>query len=297
MRGERWCGRLGVMTTAEARGRAQKDTGPGRLVVVVPVAAGVAPSPRAVEVLAGAAVVAWEDTPRAAHLLHVAAVAASRRRAVDEASDGADLVGRVADGEVVALVADLATPGVSAVVARLVGAVVDAGLVIEVAPAPLDAMAALVASGLATDHIAVEGPLPRQGAARATRLAQLAADRRTTAVPVPDDVRGAVAAVAATCGAGRPVAVAPAGSDVWRGTAAGAAAWAADRSGDDPVVLVVGPATAAEPPDRDDDAVRAALRDARDRGLSPGRAAAEVAAALGRPRREVYALGAAEDET
>jgi len=63
------------------------------------------------------------------------------------------------------------------------------------------------------------------------------------------------------------------------------------------VVLVVAgaPDTAgAEAPD--DAAVRAALRAARARGLSPGRAAAEVAAATGRPRRQVYALGAEPDD-
>ena len=43
-------------------------------------------------------------------------------------------------------------------------------------------------------------------------------------------------------------------------------------------------------------AVLVALRAARAQGLSPGRAAAEVAAALGRPRREVYALALEADE-
>jgi hypothetical protein len=60
------------------------------------------------------------------------------------------------------------------------------------------------------------------------------------------------------------------------------------------VVIVVGGA-AGTGPDEGDAAVRAALRAARAQGLSPGRAAAEVAAALGRPRREVYAL-ALDDE-
>ena len=50
--------------------------------------------------------------------------------------------------------------GTSVPAARLVGAVVDAGLPVEVVPAPVAAVAALVASGLATDHIAVDGVLP-----------------------------------------------------------------------------------------------------------------------------------------
>jgi 16S rRNA (cytidine1402-2'-O)-methyltransferase len=243
---------------------------PGRLVVVADPGAG-EPSARATEVL-------------------------GRADRVDGDADVADVVARVAGGATVALVTS-GGPSPSVGVARLVGAVVDAGLVVEVVPAPLAAVAALVASGLATDHVAVEAPLPPDGPDRATRLAALAVEPRTTALPVAaEDVVATLAAVATACGSDRPVAVA--GDDVWRGTAAAAATWAAGRPHERDVVLVIGGAPEVDDRgDPGDEAVLTALRDARARGLSPGRAAAEVAAATGRPRREVYALGAAEDGT
>jgi 16S rRNA (cytidine1402-2'-O)-methyltransferase len=187
-----------------------------------------------------------------------------------EAADTATVVEQVAGGATVVLVA----PGPSAAVAGVVAAVVDAGLPVEVVPAPAAPVAALVASGRPTDRFAVEAPLPPSGPERAARLAALAGDRRTTVLPVPAADRAATLAdVAAACGPDRPV----------------------DATTDGFLVVAGAPETDPDAEPATDDAVRAALRDARDRGLSPGRAAAEVAAALGRPRREVYALGA-EDE-
>lgn len=286
---------------------------PGRLVVVAAPLGGVADlSPRAVHALGHADVVWAEDGTDG--LVAEAAGSAPNRLAPD--TDVAAVVERIGTGATVVLVTAAGTPGTSEPAARLVGAVVDAGLPIEVVPAPVAAVAALVVSGLATDHIAVDGVLPPAGPERAARLAELAGERRTTALT---EDGGRLAAtltdVAAACGPDRPVAVAgpgkppparpvPPGSpgspgralaEVWRGTAADGAAWAAGRPLAGEVVLVVGGASDVAVPEGDD-AVRAALRAARDRGLSPGRAAAEVAAALGRPRREVYALALADDE-
>ena len=269
------------------------DPAPGRLVVVAPPPRGYGPSARAVEVLGTAARVWWEDAPQAVGLLEGAAVPTDRRSPIDARTTPATVVAEVAAGAAVALV------GVGPTVAPTVAAVVDAGLPVEVVPAPVATVTALVASGLATDHVAVECALPPAGAARAARLAALAAATRTTAVPLTGaDLVAALADLVAVSGPERPVAVtADVGGETWRGTAVAAAAWAATRDPSGDVVLVVGgvPAVPAVP-DHGDEAVREALRAARARGLSPGRAAAEVAAALGRPRREVYALGA-EDGT
>jgi len=272
---------------------------PGRLVVVAAPLGGVADlSPRAVHTLGHAEVVWAEDGTDS--VVPDGAGSAPHRLAPD--TDVAAVVERVTTGATVVLVTAAGAPGPSEPVSRLVGAVVDAGLPIEVVPAPVAAVAALVVSGLATDHIAVDGVLPAAGAQRVARLAELAGERRTTALTeVGGRLAATLADVAAACGSGRPVAVAgadPSGpplAEVWRGTAADGVAWATARPLDGEVVLVVGGASDVAVPEGDD-AVRAALRAARARGLSPGRAAAEVAAALGRPRREVYALALADDE-
>jgi 16S rRNA (cytidine1402-2'-O)-methyltransferase len=254
-------------------------------------------SPRAAEALRTADLVCCEDTRRTGRLLQHAAIAAPPLRRVDahtEVEAAADVVARIAAGEHVALVTDAGTPGVSDPGTRVVAAVIAAGLAVEVVPGPVAAVAAVVLSGLATDRIALDGFLPRGGPERAARLAELAVERRTTALyEAPGRVAATMADIAAACGADRPVAVAreltKLHEEVWRGSAADGAAWAAGHEVRGEVVIVVGGAVAAEPAAGDDD-VRAALRVARAQGLSPGRAAAEVAAALGRPRREVYAL-------
>lgn len=274
------------------------DPAPGRLVVVAtPIGNMGDLSPRAADALRTADLVCCEDTRRTGRLLQHAAVPAPPLRRVDAHTEGgaaADLVERIAGGATIALVTDAGTPGVSDPGTRIVAAVVAAGLPVEVVPGPVAAVAAVVLSGLATDRIALDGFLPRGGPERAVRLAELAVERRTTALyEAPGRVAATLADIASACGPDRPVAVAreltKLHEEVWRGGAADAAAWAAGHEVRGEVVIVVGGAAGAGPDEGDDD-VRAALRAARAQGLSPGRAAAEVAAALGRPRREVYAL-------
>ena len=75
--------------------------------------------------------------------------------------------------------------------------------------------------------------------------------------------------------------------EVARGTLGALAARYAGAPPRGEIVVVVGP---APPPAADDAAVETMLRDALARGLGVRDAAAAVATATGRPRREVYAL-------
>ncbi len=264
-------------------------------------------SPRAVDELARADLVCCEDTRRTGRLLQHAGVTAATLRRLDAHTEGegaAEVVSRVAAGQRVALVTDAGTPGISDPGTAVVQAVVAAGLVAEVVPGPVAAVAAAVVSGLDTSRLAIDGFLPRSGPERAARLAELAVERRTVAIyEAPGRVATTLADIAAAGGPDRPVAVAreltKLHEEVWRGPASAAAAWAdgAELRGEVVIVVAGAARTAADGSDDADDAdVRAALRAARAQGLSPGRAAAEVAAALGRRRREVYALALDADE-
>ena len=73
-----------------------------------------------------------------------------------------------------------ACPAVSDPGARVVAAVAAAGLAVTVVPGPSAVLAALVASGLATDRFCFEGFLPRSGRERTERLGAVAAEPRTT---------------------------------------------------------------------------------------------------------------------
>jgi len=96
-----------------------------------------------------------------------------------EAVDG--LLKRLSEGADVALVSDAGTPLISDPGFRLVAAAHDNGLTVSPVPGPCAAVAALSASGLASDHFFFEGFLPARRAAR-QRRARLLADRPETLI-------------------------------------------------------------------------------------------------------------------
>lgn len=85
-----------------------------------------------------------------------------------------EVVARIAEGAVVALVSDAGTPGVSDPGAHLVDACIDAGLPVEVLPGASAILAALVASGLPTHAFYFGGFLPRKAGERVRALERLA---------------------------------------------------------------------------------------------------------------------------
>jgi 16S rRNA (cytidine1402-2'-O)-methyltransferase len=203
------------------------------------------------------------------------------------------VLGRLARGERVAVVSDAGMPGISDPGERLVRAAVRDGHTVEVVPGPSAAVAALVISGLTAARFVFEGFLPRKGAARTERLRALATETRTVvAYEAPHRVARTLTDLAAAFGPHRRVAVAreltKMHEEVWRGTLAEGAAWAADREPPGEIVLVIDGAPEAPPPG-DDDLARA-VRDLLAAGASARDAAAEVAGAFGVPKRRAYAL-------
>src|SRR5207247_6405928 len=69
----------------------------------------------------------------------------------NEAKRTAELLPRLQSGDRVALVSDAGLPGINDPGARLVGAVLDAGVPVTVLPGPSAAAPALVASGFAAE--------------------------------------------------------------------------------------------------------------------------------------------------
>jgi len=253
-------------------------------------------SPRAVEALRSADVIAAEDTRRTRTLLSHAGVRGSRRlRAIhghNERRMVAQVVDEVSRGERVVYVTDAGMPGVSDPGERLVRACADAGLAVEVVPGPSALLAALVVSGLPTQRFAFEGFLPRKGKARAERLAALAAEERTVVLfESPPRVATTLTDLAEVCGPQRGVAVAreltKRFEDVWRGTLGAALNHVAEHEPRGEHVIVLGP---AEPAPRavDDEALDGAVGAALADGLSTRDAASRVAGELGVPKRRAY---------
>ena len=252
-------------------------------------------SPRAVEVLATADVIACEDTRRVRQLLsHCGIAARGRLITANDHNEAAAVRGvpeRLEAGEVVAVMSDAGMPGISDPGERLVSAAAAAGHVVQVVPGPCAAVAALVVSGLPAGRFAFEGFLPRKGKGRAERLDEIAADRRTTVVyEAPRRVRETVADLLAACGPLRRVAIAreltKMFEEVWRGTLDGAVAHVAETEPRGEYVVVVD--GAPERPPADASEVEAALRQLLAEGADKRSAVARVAAQLDVPKREVY---------
>lgn len=88
------------------------------------------------------------------------------------------LVDRMKKGEVIALVSDAGTPGISDPGFLLVRAAKEAGLEVNCLPGPTAFVPALVNSGLPNDRFTFEGFLPHKKG-RKTRLEELSTESRT----------------------------------------------------------------------------------------------------------------------
>jgi 16S rRNA (cytidine1402-2'-O)-methyltransferase len=251
-------------------------------------------SPRAIDELRAADAVVCEDTRRTGRLLEHAGVSARRLIVANEhteAAAAAEVLTLLDRGATIAVVTDAGTPGVSDPGTRLAAAAIAGQHPVVAVPGPSAALAALVVSGLPTDRFVVEGFLPRRGADRRSRLAELRAEPRTIVIyEAPHRLARTLADLVDVMGGARSVAIAreltKLHEEVWRGPLSEAAARAASAEPRGEHVIVLAGAPPTPPPTVDD--VDAALSAALAAGLDRKTAVAEVAAALGAPRRVVY---------
>jgi len=138
-------------------------------------------SERAREVLTTADLVLAEDTRHTGRLLaHLGSEVPQRSlHEHNEQERIAEVLARLEAGEHLALVSDAGTPTISDPGYRLLAACADAEVTIVPIPGASALLAALVVSGLPTDWLAFDGFLPRKGATRRARLAELAREPRT----------------------------------------------------------------------------------------------------------------------
>jgi 16S rRNA (cytidine1402-2'-O)-methyltransferase len=131
---------------------------------------------RALEVLAGADVLAAEDTRNTAHLLSHHGISANKLIALhqhNERGSAEKIIALLQSGKSVAFVSDAGTPAISDPGALLVQAVRAAGLRVVPIPGASAAIAALSASGLNDPHFMFYGFLPNKSTARRTVLQSL----------------------------------------------------------------------------------------------------------------------------
>jgi 16S rRNA (cytidine1402-2'-O)-methyltransferase len=127
---------------------------------------------RALRVLKECDVIAAEDTRHTGQLLKHFGVSKPMMScfAFNEAVRSLEIVARLRRGEKVALVTDAGTPGISDPGARVVKAALAGGCRVEPVPGPCALVAALSASGLATDEFHFMGFLPHKSGPRRRQL-------------------------------------------------------------------------------------------------------------------------------
>jgi 16S rRNA (cytidine1402-2'-O)-methyltransferase len=252
--------------------------------------------PRLAEELAGADVVAAEDTRRLKRLVSELGVT-PRGRVVsyfegNEAARTPALVEALEAGERVLLVTDAGMPSVSDPGYRLVTAAVERGITVTAVPGPSAVLTALAVSGLPVDRFCFEGFLPRKAGERSRRLADLADERRTMVFfEAPHRTEAALAAMAGAFGDGRRAAVCreltKTHEEVRRGGLSELVVWAGEGVRGEVTIVVEGStATTAVP--TDPASLAALVAEAEATGVTRKEAILAVARRAGLPKREVY---------
>jgi 16S rRNA (cytidine1402-2'-O)-methyltransferase len=246
---------------------------------------------RALELLAGADVIACEDTRVTRKLTERYGIATplTPYHEHNAAEARPKLLSRLANGQAVALVSDAGTPLISDPGYKLVRAACEAGHAVTALPGASAVLAALSIGGQPTDRFFFEGFLPAKKTARQKRVAALANIPATLVLFESGSRLAAMLADLAAVFGPRTVAICremtKLHEEVKRGDLEALAreyASGAEMRGEFAIV-VAPPANAEEKADEVDALLRKALI-----RVSVKDAVGEVAFATGRPRREVY---------
>lgn len=249
---------------------------------------------RALDILASADVIAAEDTRTVRKLMEIHGIALGDRKLVayhDHSADqvAARLVRDIEAGKSVAYASEAGTPLVSDPGYVLSRAAIAAGVMVTTAPGPSAMIAALTIAGLPTDRFLFAGFPPPGKSARQSFLADLAGQQATVVFyESPKRLNRLLAEMGQAFGADRRAAVCreltKKFEEVTRGTLAELEDAYRERNVKGEIVVLVEKSAGQAVGDEDvEAALQRALQD-----MSVKDAAAQVAADLGLPRRQVY---------
>jgi len=264
---------------------------PGLHIVATPIGNLADITIRALAALAGADLIACEDTRITRKLVDRYGIETPLTPYHDHNAEKARpvLLRRLTEGAAVALVSDAGTPLISDPGFKLVRAAQDAGLPVMALPGPSSVLAALTVSGLPTDQFLFAGFLPPKQSARRTRIAELARIPSTLVLfETGPRLAEALADLAAIMGP-REAAICRELTKLHEEVRHGNLETLAQTCGEEETrgefVLVIAPPPEAAMPSAED--TETLLRQALSR-VSLKDAVAEVAVATGLPRRELY---------
>ena len=251
-------------------------------------------SPRLVECLETAKVIAAEDTRSVLKLANALGIRLSAKlislHEHNETERLDQLVALAAEGDVL-VVSDAGMPTVSDPGFQLVRACTEADVQVTVVPGPSAVLAALAVSGLPTDRFTFEGFLPRKSGDRKRAFTELLSETRTMVFfESPHRILDSLQDAAEVFGPARTATVSRELTKKFehteRGTLAELVEWAkTEPKGEMVLVIAGGTAKAAAATDL----VQPVLQLAAD-GLGLQDAVAEIAAANGASKSELYSL-------
>ncbi len=267
---------------------------PGLHLVSTPIGAARDITLHALDVLAGADVLAAEDTRTLRHLMEIHGIPLAGRPLIawhDHSGEGSmtRLLGLLAEGKSLAYASEAGTPLISDPGFELARAVAAAGLPLTAAPGPCAAICALTLSGLPSDRFLFAGFAPTTKAARLSFLAELAGVQATLILyESPKRLAALLGAMTTALGATRQAAVCreltKRFEEVQRGTLAELADRIAAQDVRGEVVVLV---DRAPPVAATEASIEAAL-DAALRTMSVKDAATFVSQTLGVSRKTAY---------
>ena len=269
---------------------------PGLHFVATPIGAARDITLRALDILAGADVLAAEDTRTLRHLMEMHGVALNGRMVLAYHDHNGDqmrprLIEALKAGKSVAYASEAGTPLVADPGFQLARAAIDEGLTVLAAPGPSALLCALSVSGLPTDRFFFAGFLPPKSAARKTSLRDLAqVPGSIIFYESPRRIDACLRDMIETLGPNRQAAICreltKRFEEILRGTLADLSESLAGRDLKGEIVVVV---DRADPVPASAQTVEDALREAL-KTQSSKDAAAQVAQAFGLTRRDLYQL-------
>jgi 16S rRNA (cytidine1402-2'-O)-methyltransferase len=275
---------------------------PGLYFVATPIGAARDITLRALDILASADVLVAEDTRTLRHLMQIHGVALGDRHVIayhEHSPPGVrdKLVAQMVAGASIAYASEAGTPLVADPGYQLARASIDAGINVLTAPGPSAILAALTVAGLPSDRFMFAGFAPTAKSARRSWIADLAEIQATLIMyESPKRVAALLTDLANIMGEDRRGVVCreltKRFEETRRGTLGELATSLAEHPVKGEIVVLIDRAAPKQASEQD---VEAALAEALTR-LSVKDAAAEVAAALNLPKRQVYQMALAQQK-
>ncbi|MAJ59876.1 MAG: 16S rRNA (cytidine(1402)-2'-O)-methyltransferase [bacterium TMED88] len=251
---------------------------------------------RSLRVLREADAVYAEDTRRTRVLLERYEI--QRRltslHAHNESSRLAEVLGRLAEGEEIALVTDAGTPLISDPGGRLVEAAADAGHQVTALPGPSAVLAAVASCGLRITSFTFLGFPPRRSGPRQKLFeSYVQSEPALVLFESPQRLASTLVDLVKVFGPNRRACVARELTKMHEEIVRGSLADLQDHYAQSPrgeIALVVEGAQSEDRPELEPDEIERSVRALVDQGLRAREIASELAGSLGVPRREIYAI-------